>query len=197
MTMRVLLLYAHPVETSFNAALHDAILKGLNFAGHAVDDCDLYREDFDPRLTRAERLGYHQVGPNIETVRSYVERLRAAEALVLSFPVWNFGYPAILKGFFDRVFLPGVSFELKERGGITPKLQNVRKLAAVCTYGGTRVRAMMAGDPPRKAVKRVLRAQTGSIMTPCTYLARYDTDRASEEALRAFLARVTRKMAAF
>ena len=46
----------------------------------------------------------------------------AAEALVLSFPVWNFGYPAILKGFFDRVFLPGVSFDLLDDGGVVPAL---------------------------------------------------------------------------
>src|SRR4029079_6105591 len=60
MTMRVLLLYAHPVETSFNAALHDGILTALKGAGHIVDDCDLYAENFDPRLTREERLGYHE-----------------------------------------------------------------------------------------------------------------------------------------
>ena len=195
MTMRVLLLYAHPVETSFNAALHDGILAALKGAGHHVDDCDLYAENFDPRLTREERLGYHEVGPNIEPVRGYVERLKAAEGLVLSFPVWNFGYPAILKGFFDRVFLPGVSFELTERGGIAPKLQNIKKLAAVCTYGGSRLRAILAGDPPRKVVMRVLRANTG--FAPCAYLARYDMNRATETSCKEFLARVTRAMAAF
>ena len=47
-----------------------------------------------------------------------------AEALVLSFPVWNYGYPAILKGFFDRVFLPGVSFELVN-GKVQPILHNI------------------------------------------------------------------------
>lgn len=193
--MRVLLLYAHPVETSFNAALHDGILKALTGAGHRVDDCDLYAENFDPRLTREERLGYHEVGANIEPVRPYVERLKAAEGLVLSFPVWNFGYPAILKGFFDRVFLPGVSFELTPDGGVAPKLQNIRKLAAVCTYGGSRGRAILAGDPPRKVVTRVLRATTG--FAPCTYLARYDMNRATEQSCKAFLERVTRAMAAF
>lgn len=193
--MRVLVLYAHPVETSFNAALHDGILAGLNRAGHEIDDCDLYAENFDPRLTREERLGYHEVGPNIEPVRAYVQRLKAAEALVLSFPVWNFGYPAILKGFFDRVFLPGVSFELTEGGSLVPKLQNIRKLAAVCTYGGSRLRAILAGDPPRKIVKRVLRATTG--FAPVTYLAHYDMNHATEPRCREFLARVTKSMAAF
>jgi len=195
--MRVLLLYAHPVETSFNAALHEVIVAALRSSGHEIDDCDLYRENFDPRLSRAERLGYHDLGANIEPVRCYVERLKSAEGLVLSFPVWNYGYPAILKGFFDRVFLPGVSFELTKNGAIVPKLDHVRKLAAICTYGGTRFRAMLAGDPPRKAVKRVLRSQTGRLTTPCTYLARYDMDHATEASCRAFLARVGKTMAAF
>jgi NAD(P)H dehydrogenase (quinone) len=194
--MRVLVLYAHPVETSFNATLHAGILAALKSSGHDVDDCDLYREGFDPRLSREERLGYHDVGPNIEPVRTYVERLQAAEALVLSFPVWNFGYPAILKGFFDRVFLPGVSFELTGNGGVSPRLQHIRKLAAVTTYGGSRLRAMLAGDPPRKAVKRVLRAQTG-LLTPVTYLAYYGMNRATETTCREFQARVAKAMSRF
>ncbi|TIV74155.1 MAG: flavodoxin family protein, partial [Mesorhizobium sp.] len=57
--MNILVLYAHPVETSFNAGLHRTIVERLTAAGHMIDDCDLYAEDFDPRLTRAERLGYH------------------------------------------------------------------------------------------------------------------------------------------
>ncbi len=195
--MRILVIYAHPVETSFNAALHARILESLKNSGHAVDDCDLYREGFDPRLTREERLGYHEVGPNIAPVREHVERLRAAEALVLSFPVWNFGYPAILKGYFDRVFLPGVSFDLTPDGGVAPRLTNIRKVAAVCTYGSTRLRAMLAGDPPRKAVKRVLRAQTGSLTTPVLYLARYDMNRATDHSCQRFLDRVSETMAGF
>ena len=54
----------------------------------------------------------------------YVALLRGAEALVFVFPVWCFGVPAILKGFFDRVFRNGVSFEL-EGGTVVPKLQHV------------------------------------------------------------------------
>ncbi len=194
--MRVLVLFAHPVETSFNAALHTKIVETLK-RSHEVDDCDLYAENFDPRLSREERIGYHEVGPNVEPVRAYVERLQAAEALVLSYPVWNFGYPAILKGFFDRVFLPGVSFDLTPEGRVRTRLTHVRKIAAVCTYGGSRMRAMMAGDPPRKLVKRVLRAQTGSMVTPVTYLAYYGMNRATEPKCGRFLAEVTRKMASF
>jgi putative NADPH-quinone reductase len=195
--MNILVLYAHPVDTSYNATLHRTVVERLEAKGHTVDDCDLYAEDFDPRLTRAERLDYHDTEANICSVRGYVERLRRADALVLSFPVWNFGYPAILKGFFDRVFLPGVSFELTDQGTLIPKLTHIKKVAAVCTYGSSRLRALLAGDPPRKAVMRVLRAQTGNLMTPVTYLARYDMNHATEHRCQEFLARVTKTMAAF
>ena len=76
--MKVLVLYAHPVETSFGAALHRLVVERLRAKGHTVDDCDLYAEDFDPRLTRAERLGYHDVENNTEPVKGYVERVRRA-----------------------------------------------------------------------------------------------------------------------
>ncbi len=193
--MRVLVLYAHPVETSFGAAIHGRVVTALKEAGHAVDDCDLYAEDFDPRLSRAERLAYHDVEANVAAVAEHVQRLRAAEALVLCFPVWNYGFPAILKGYFDRVYLPGVSFELRD-GKVHPSLKNLRRIAAVTTYGGSRFRAMLAGDPPRKSVTRVLRAHVG-LTTPVTYLAQYDLNRATRAGCERFLARVTKAMTAF
>ena len=64
---------------------------------------------------------------------AYADGLLAAEALVLIYPVWNEGFPAILKGFFDRVFIPGVSFKIGPDGAAIPNLQKLRKLAAVCT----------------------------------------------------------------
>ena len=192
--MRVLVVYAHPVETSFNAALHTRVVETLRATGHAVDDCDLYAEGFQPCLSREERVGYHEVGSNTAPVAGYVERLRAAEALVLCFPVWNFGFPAILKGYFDRVFLPGVSFDLAD-GRVSARLTHIRSLAAVTTYGATRLRAVLAGDPPRKLVTRALRANMG-LKTPVTYLARYDMNRATRTDCEAFLGRVTRAIAA-
>ncbi|TPI39755.1 NAD(P)H-dependent oxidoreductase [Mesorhizobium sp. B3-1-9] len=193
--MKILVLFAHPVETSFNAGLHRTIVERLAAAGHAVDDCDLYAEDFDPRLTRAERLGYHDPRGPDDAVAGYVERLKNAEALVLSFPVWNYGYPAILKGFFDRVFLPGVSFKLVD-GKVRPTLHNIRKLAAITTYGGSRFRAMLMGDPPRKIVKRMLRA-TIKPGASVSYLAHYSMNLSTDETRDAFMAKVAATMDAF
>ncbi|WP_417687175.1 NAD(P)H-dependent oxidoreductase [Roseibium sp.] len=193
--MRVFVLFAHPVENSFGAALHDEVLRSLEQAGHDVDDCDLYAEGFDPVLSRKERNAYHDLDANREPVAEYVERLERADAMVIVTPVWNFGHPAILKGFFDRVFLPGVSFKMKD-GKVVPCLHHIRKLAVVTTYGGTRLRAFLVGDPPRKIATRVLRAVIKPA-APVGYHALYDMNRRSVDERRQFLDKVRSAMEAF
>ena len=193
--MKILVLYAHPVEKSFNATLHRTIVGRLTAKGHSVDDLDLYAEDFDPRLTRAERLAYHDLRGPHDAVDPYVRRLLAAEALVLSFPVWNYGFPAILKGFFDRVFLPGVSFRMVD-GKAMPTLHNISKVAAVTTYGGSWFRAVLMGNPPKKLVNRMLRA-TVKPGAPVSYLAHYSMNLSTLESREKFMAKVAAKMDAF
>jgi putative NADPH-quinone reductase len=189
---RALVLAAHPVPDSFNAVLHRATVGALEARGWEVDDCDLYAEGFDPVMSEAERRAYHDVPANVGPVAPYVERLLAADTLVMVFPVWNFGYPAILKGFLDRVFLPGVSFRL-EGGRVVPNLTHVERLAAVTTYGGTRVRALLAGDPPRACVTRAVRHVCQPRVT--RYLALYGMNSATDDRRAAFLGRVEREMA--
>lgn len=189
--MRALVLFAHPCEESFGAALHNQIVTTLNDRGWDVDDCDLNAEGFQPVLTAEERRAYHDEPENCGPVQPYVDRLQAAEALIFSFPVWNFGYPAILKGFLDRVFLPGVSFKLVD-GKVKPNLTHIRKLAAVTTYGGTRWRAFGAGDPPRKHFTRAVWHVTRP--DKMRYLALYDMNRATQEQRSAFLGKVEQEM---
>jgi putative NADPH-quinone reductase len=196
--MRVLVLHAHPVEESYGKALFRQAVASLEKAGHTVDACDLYAENFNPVLSCEERKGYHTVPDNLEPVRSYVERLQAAEALVIVTPVWNFGWPAILKGYFDRVWLPGVTFDMEhgDHGKLTRKMTNISKLTVVTTYGGNRWRAFMAGDPPRKIATRVLRVTTNPAKG-VTYLAHYDMNNSTPQTRANFLARVKDRMEAF
>src|SRR2546423_5266497 len=134
--MRYLVIYAHPVEESYVSALHRCVTRALAEAGHEVDDCDLYAEGFDPVLSRPERQAYHAVGRNMSHAATYIERLQRAEALVFVFPTWWFGVPAMLKGYLDRVWLPGVAFHMGDDGGpLRPGLPNIRKLAVVTTCG--------------------------------------------------------------
>jgi putative NADPH-quinone reductase len=194
--MNVLVVFAHPVESSYGAALHAAVVRALGRAGHAVDDLDLYAERFDPVLSRDERLAYHDPALNLTPVAPYVERLRRAAGIVWVFPVWTFGVPAIMKGFLDRVFLPGVAFHLNG-GRVEPGLANVVKMAVVTTYGRTWWRArVLVGDPVRKQMTRAVRWYFHHA-APCHYLALYDMNTATPARREAFLARVDRGMAAF
>jgi NAD(P)H dehydrogenase (quinone) len=189
--VRVLLLYANPNDKSFGAALHRQVAQALNARGHQLDDCDLYEEHFDPILSPEERADYHDTRVNRARVSTYAERLISADALVLMYPVWNEGFPAILKGFFDRVFIPGVSFEIGLNGSAKPSLKNLKKLASVCTYGADRLSTFLLGDPPRRVVKRLVRAMPGHRVS-CDYLALYNMNSASVEQRRSFLLKVGR-----
>ncbi|MBV6658938.1 MAG: NAD(P)H-dependent oxidoreductase [Devosiaceae bacterium] len=191
---RAMVVFAHPCEESFSAALHTATVESLQKGGWEVDDCDLNAEGFNPILTAQERRGYHDLDTNQDPVRGYVDRLHAAQALIFVFPVWNFGYPAILKGFFDRVFLPGVSFKMVD-GQVRPNLTHIQKAAAVTTYGGTRLRAMLCNDPPRSCLTRPVRYVLGG--TRMHYLALYDMNRASQEKRASFLQNVRHQMERF
>ncbi|MEQ8481507.1 MAG: NAD(P)H-dependent oxidoreductase [Hoeflea sp.] len=186
--MRVLVVHAHPVETSFNASLFRMTLDRLEANGHAVDPVDLYADGFNPVMSRDERLNYHDTGINRRPVETYVERLLLAEALVLVYPVWNYGFPAILKGWFDRVFLPGVSFGLVN-GKVRPTLHNIGSILVVTSYGGSRFRTWLMGDPPRRIANRMLRAtiRPGGRVT---YLAHYEMNLSTTHTRQAFMTRV-------
>ena len=191
---RALVVFAHPVPESLNAAAHSVVVETLAAKGWEVDDCDLYAENFNPVMTTEERRNYHDTRLNCTPVQGYVDRLRAADAFVLCFPVWNFGYPAILKGWFDRVMLPGVTFHLAD-GKLTPCLNNIRRVAAVCTYGSTPFRAFLAGDPPKKLFRRAI---WGTLRPEkMRYIAQYDMNNITADGCAAYLARVRREMETF
>ncbi|MEJ6392050.1 NAD(P)H-dependent oxidoreductase [Gymnodinialimonas sp. 2305UL16-5] len=191
---RAHVIFAHPVPESLNAAAHDVVVQTLIAQGWDVDDCDLNAEGFDPVMTVEERRNYHNLAINTAPVQSYVDRLRAADAVIFCFPVWNFGYPAILKGWFDRVMLPGVSFTMAD-GHLTPCLENVKKIAAVTTYGSTPWRAFLAGDPPKKLLTRVV---WGTVRPEkIRYIAQYGMNTITRHGCEAFLSRVKSEMEAF
>jgi NAD(P)H dehydrogenase (quinone) len=195
--MKVHVIHAHPVETSYNRHLFTTAVEALTAKGHEVDALNLYDEGFDAVLSREERLNYHEVPGNLTPlVKPYVDRLMSTDALVFVHPVWNYGYPAILKGYFDRVFLPGVSFILEgggDRGKLRPNLKHIKKVAFVTTYGGDRFRTIIMGDPPRRLARRWAWVTFGT-PTPPKYLALYDMNNCTPAQLRGFAGKVRSAM---
>lgn len=191
--MRILYLYCHPLEESFHAAIRDAGVAALRANGHEVDLCDLYAEGFEPILTAEMRREYHDVTLNRKGIEGYVERLHRAEALVVQFPTWCFGFPAMLKGFFDRLFSPGITFDLSDPAHVKPMLQHIRHVVGISTYGRDRWRAFVVGNPPKMMVTRYLRwfvARRARIR----YLALYHMNVATEAQRKVFLGRVTTEL---
>lgn len=181
------------VREAFEAGCRDF---GENYVQEAVDKIDALADlgatwHFIGRLQTNKA---REIAARFDWVHG-VDRLRAAEALVLVTPIWNFGWPAMLKGFFDRVFVPGVSFKL-EGGKVRPNLMNIRKLAVVTTYGGARWRAFVLRDPPRRNAHGWLKV----LMHPgarLDYLALYDMNRADDARRRGFLGKVRGAMERF
>lgn len=119
--MQVLWVFAHPDPRSLNGALRDEGIAALRGHGHAVVESDLYAMGWDPvvdhadfahdRASRLDVLTESQraleSGTLSADIRREQEKLRWADTLVLQFPLWWFGPPAILKGWFDRLFVQG------------------------------------------------------------------------------------------
>ena len=188
--MTVLLVTAHPLADSFHGALTQLLLTAL--ADAPVDHCDLYAENFDPVLSADERRGYHAVPGNQAPVTREVARLQAAEVLILQFPVWIFGPPAILKGWLDRVLLPGVAFRL-EGGKVKPGLTHLKRVIGCCSYGTSRWFAWMMGDPPRKLITRYFPFSTGGAGS--RFLPIYHMNQASEARRARYLQRTAEVVA--
>jgi putative NADPH-quinone reductase len=195
--MRVLVIYAHPLADSFASALHRAVVATLEHAGNEVDDCDLYREGFDPVMTPPERRAHNTPNPELSAVEHHVERLQAADGVVLCFPVWWYGMPAIMKGYFDRVWVNGVAFHLHTGGKIEPGLHRLKKLGVVCTYGAPWwLIKLVLRDPVRGVIHTGIRGLcTRHVKT--RVLALYSIESKNSVETGRFLARVEREFARF
>ncbi|MPZ63565.1 MAG: flavodoxin family protein [Propionibacteriales bacterium] len=126
--MKVLWVFAHPEPRSLNGALRDDGLRALRAMGHDVRESDLYamgwkpvvdgddfRHDPDERLIVGAAQEAAQAAETLSPdIRAEQEKVEWADALVLQFPMWWFGMPAILKGWFDRVFVQGFAFGIKD-----------------------------------------------------------------------------------
>jgi putative NADPH-quinone reductase len=195
--MRVLVVFCHPTRESFQGSILAAVVERLERDGHAVSVTDLYAEGFDPVLD-AEAWRAHREGRAHGAVElaGHVAALRQAEGLVLVFPTWWYGLPAMLKGWFDRVWQPGVAFALEAGVFRLRYLTRLRRFAAVTTCGSPRAFiAWIVGDPARRQVMRGLALQ-GAHGVRTRWAAIYQADGKSPAALAAARQRAVRRVAA-
>jgi Putative NADPH-quinone reductase (modulator of drug activity B) len=166
---RVLLIHCHPVADSYSTAISQVVADALIKSQHEVRLRRLYFQGdrnecyggktFGSALTPEERVGYHverntQLRENEEgmklvaslEIQEAVKDLRWCDSIVFVYPTWWFDFPAVMKGYFDRVFLPGVAFKLPSEettdrtridSGLLPGLTHITKIGVVTTHGAT------------------------------------------------------------
>lgn len=194
--MKCLLVTAHPLADSLCAHLAAGAARALAEAGHEVVWEDLYGDGFDPALGAAERRSYYGPAYDSAAVAGAAERLLAADALVLVFPTWWFGFPAILKGWFDRVWAPGIAYDhADDLGAIRPRLHKLRRVLAVTTLGSPAwVDRLVLWRPVRRVLKTAL---LGTCAPACRFqmLSLYRAERLAPETVAAFAGKVARTLA--
>lgn len=193
--MRALVVYCHPVEGSFSSVLRDAAVRGLTAAGHKVDLIDLAARGFDPVMP-AEEWQTHSTAdaPHPHGLSGDVELVRNAEVIVFVYPTWWSSVPAQLKGWVERVMLPGTAYRLDERNRVRPNLGQLRRLVTVTTFGSPRIYTMLMNDNGARLLLRSLR-MVSTRRTRTLRLALFRMDRTTEESRRSFVEHVERRMA--
>ena len=178
--MRALVVYAHPsADKGHNAHVRDKVEGWLKEKGIEYRLIDLYRDGFDPSLPLSEWEDHRQVS---EQVRGYQEAVRGSDRLVFIYPVWWYTYPAILKGFFDRVFTPGFAYNMQKvplwmslassifrwllsvrtlyplYSALLPVKQHLRdkKALVINTFGGDEAGFRLYGHAPQYAADRAV-----------------------------------------
>jgi putative NADPH-quinone reductase len=193
--MRVYLVHCHPMGDSFVAAVRDRAVAALEGAGHEVRVTDLYAEGFRPELSTDEHVN-HLADPSTKPeITPYADLLRWCEALVLVYPTWWSGQPAMLKGWIDRVWVRGVAYELPEGANrIRPALTNIRRIVAVTTHGSSKWVNAVEGETGKRIVTRALRILCHPLARS-RWIALYSIDRCDAAGREAFLRRVERRLA--
>lgn len=194
--MKCLVVIAHPLSGSLCHAIARASIEALTAAGHDVEVEDLCQAEFSPSLTASERQTYYHPPFDASAVRPQIERLLSADALVLVFPTWWFGFPAMLKGWFDRVWAPGIAYDhADDLGPIKPRLHNLRRTLAVTSLGSPWwVDRFVLRQPVRRILKAAL---LGTCAPSCQFemLSLYNAERLAAPQVQAFCSRIRKAIA--
>lgn len=186
----MLVVFAHPVPGSFGAAVSERAVAALEACGHEVRVLDLYADDFDARLSREEWRS-REACSSWTHLAPHVDALRWADGLVFVYPTWFGSQPAILKGWFDRVWGEGIAYDVPADGGrVRGRLTKISSIDVVTTHGGTKAMNCIQGEPGKRVILRGMRSMCG-LRCRTSWIAFYGNDQATDSDRRAFLDRVS------
>ncbi|WP_300061293.1 NAD(P)H-dependent oxidoreductase [uncultured Roseobacter sp.] len=196
--MRALVVYCHPKNTSFTAAVRDVVLERLSAAGAEMRVIDLYKRGFAPVLTGEELDIYEDTPGNRASVAEDVDDILWCDTLIFIYPTWWYGLPAMLKGWLDRVLLPDVAFLMPDgdNDNIRPGLTHISRLGVFTTCGASWGLTQMIGAPGKRMILRGVRAICAR-RCRTAFAAHYLMDSSTDASRREHLDKVARKMDKF
>jgi NAD(P)H dehydrogenase (quinone) len=160
--MRALLLVVDPDPASYTHELARRARSGLAAAGNEVTVVDLHAIGFAAAMSPVEREAYHGDEPLVsEQVAAQAALVTTADALVVVYPSIASGLPAILKGWFERVLVPGVGFGFNAQGKVRPALTDIRHIVGIATYREPRWKVAVRNDNGRRTLTRAFRMSCG------------------------------------
>ena len=189
--MRIQVVHCHPLTESYDHALFRTIVATLKTNGHDVTATDLYRENFQPAMTEAERRSYMGNHYDRSAIARYAKILKSVDGVILCFPHWWFSMPAMLKGWVDRVWGPGIAFTYDPKDNhLAPALGNIRLFGVVTSYGSPWwIVHLFAGNAGHKVLMRGMRPLCARDARTF-YMAHYDMDHSTAKTRQAFLEKV-------
>ncbi len=192
--MRLLFVHAHPSPDSFTAACRDTAVQAARKNGHETKLIDLYAENFQPALTPDEWLSYPDPDAIPDSLTPHIEALQWAEGLIFTHPTWWSGPPAILKGWLDRCFRPGIAFHIHGKT-LRPGLPNIRLLGVLTSLGATSLHYnLLLAAPGRRQLLRGLRACTNR-NCKTLWFAHYAIDASTPASRARHLGKIAARMA--
>ncbi|MFT5869688.1 MAG: NAD(P)H dehydrogenase (quinone) [Paracoccaceae bacterium] len=193
--MRALIVYAHPKPTSFTAAVRDVIVQNLADADVECRVTDLYARGFDPILSDPEWSNYEDTATNQNPVQQDVDDLIWCDTLIFVYPTWWYGLPAILKGWLDRVMVPGIAFKMPDEtnNDIRPGLTNITHMGLFTTCGASWWLTQLVGAPGKRTLLRGVRLICAK-RCKTSYAAHHLMDSSTTASRAKHLAKVARKM---
>ena len=126
---KVLVINGHPDQESFNYALSKAYISGLRNAEAQVELLNIADLDFNPNL----KYGYRKISELETDLLQAIDQIKQADHLVWVLPMWWYGMPALMKGFIDRIFLPGLFFKYQKDNPFPKKLLKGKTARLVIT----------------------------------------------------------------
>ncbi len=153
--MSTLIVYAHPKTEGFCSFIAEVVVEYLKSHDIDFEIVDLYESGFDPILKADE----HYTSNNrlvSDDVKKIQQKISKASHLVFIYPVWWASMPAVLKGFFDRVFVPRFAFRYSRKGALRwlpVGLLKEKKSLVLMSLGSPHVLYVLLGNPPKRMIK--------------------------------------------